>query len=471
MHASRSHDIRFDAPDEGIAPLTWGQLNIWFPLQEFGDESANYNLQRIVECEPGLTEEEALTCVRTLVESHQALRTTVRRVDGRDPEQQVHAAGTFPVHLHEAPPEEITSRATAVVDAAASRPFDLASEFPGRFHCVVVDGLVRAVGFVVSHVAVDGGGMHILARRLGGLLRGQPEPAPAPRWEPLDQAAHERSARGRRQEERAVAYWRKQLAGAPSTVRRGLPGPATGEDRYHKVRIESRAMAAAVERIAGRSGTSTSSVLLAAACLTLKTVTDRDTVALKVIAQNRHTPRGTDLVSCCAQDALFVVDAVGRAGEDFDALAQRVRSLSTASFFHAQYDPRTMKRLLREFDTADGGGVDLSCYFNDSRATMNWTEFQDRPMTPRDLDDLRSETRLKHVMTRSKDDMTFLFHVREDRTTCNADISAHARLLSPEESGAFLLGLEAALCRISLGESGVADLKPANVVPLHDARP
>src|SRR6185312_14605054 len=82
----QTHTIRFDAADEGSAKLTWGQLNMWFPLREFGDGSARYNLvQPVIPVQPTAVQA-VLQAITGLVERYQALRTQIRADVADDPE-------------------------------------------------------------------------------------------------------------------------------------------------------------------------------------------------------------------------------------------------------------------------------------------------------------------------------------------------------------------------------------------------
>jgi hypothetical protein len=454
MRQDSIRTVEFHAPDSGCAKLAWGQLNMWLPLRSFGSEAANYHLKQTAVHEAGIALEDALACIRRLVEEHQALRTTVS-ADGDDPEQRIHSSGTYSVFVHDAP-GDYQAAVDEVLKSASTQPLPLDTTFPARFHCVSVDRRVRAIVLVISHVIADVAAARILCRRLGELMGGDAADLPGPRWEPLDQARHEQSPEGLEQERRALDYWAETLTTTPDALFH-VPDPVTGP-AFHRVGIESPALAAAAQRLAAELRAPTSAVLLAATCLMLGSVASAERAALKLIAGNRFTPRLRSLVSCCAQDALFVLDDLPQRGFP-DAVKQTLRR-STVAHFNAQYDPRKAKDLVRKAGTGRGAGLDLSAYFNDSRHTPNWPDL----VTPQaDLAALKKATTVEYLGSHEQDDMNFCLHIRECPGACRIELTVAAGALSPAESGAFLAGLEQSLCQAADGEPGNVGFEPVAV--------
>lgn len=443
----QTHTIRFEAPDEGRAKLTWGQLNMWFPLREFGDESARYNLvQPAIPAQP-MAVQEVLLAISGLVERHQALRTTIRADEADDPEQIVLARGTYGVVVHEVAPDELAETMDAIIGGARSRPFDLENELPARFHCVAADGLVHGVVVIVSHLVVDGVGIRVLVRSLGHLLAGAPQADQGGRWEPLDQAAYEQSAGGRKRHERALAHWRSGLEEVMSGLRPSPKGDwAAGSSAggFHRTRMQSRAVVVAAQRLADETSTSASAVLLAATSLLLRGVTGQDAAILKTITANRFTNKQGAYAGCCAQDGLFVLDDLD--GRSLRELLHRAMERSTKAAFNAQYDPRVVGRAVREIAAAHDAAQYLTMYFNDSRGTLQWPDSTD------DVESLKSATTIEYLGAHAQDDMTFHLHVWQDESACGIDLNAADALLSSDDCAAFLSSLEELVCRASLGE-------------------
>ena len=456
MLGEQTHTIRFDAPDQGTAKLTWGQLNMWFPLREFGDESARYNLvQAVIPARPTAVQA-VLQAVTGLVERHQALRTTIRVEAADDPEQIVLGRGTYGVVVHEVGPDELAERVDAIVGGARSQPFDLESELPARFHCVAADGLVHGLVVIVSHLVVDGAGIGVLVRDLHHLLAGAPEAGQDARWEPLDQAAYEQSPGGQRRHERALAHWRSGLEEVLPRLRPSPQGDwAAGSSPggFHRTRMRSRAVVVAAQRLAEETGTSTTAVLLAAAGLLLRGVTGQDAAIFKIITANRFTRKQDAYAGCCAQDGLFVLDELD--GRSLRELLPRAMERSTKAAFNAQYDPRVVGRAVREIAAAHAAEQYLTMYFNDSRATTRWPESTD------DVESLKPATTIEYLGAYGQDDMTFHLHLWQDESAGGIDLNAADALLTAEGCAAFLSTLEELVCRASLGESEPEAFSPA----------
>lgn len=454
MLGEQTHTIRFDAADEGSAKLTWGQLNMWFPLREFGDGSARYNLvQPVIPVQPTAVQA-VLQAITGLVERYQALRTQIRADVADDPEQIVHAHGSYDVVVHEVRPDQLAETVDAIIGGARSLPFDLERELPARFHAVAADGLVHGVVIIVSHLVADGAGITILIRSLQHLLAGVPEAHPGERWEPLDQAAYEQSAGGRRRHERALGHW---CSGLEEVLTRLGPSPkgawAAGSSAggFHRTRMQSRATIVAAQRVAEETSVSASAVLLAAASLLLRGVTGQDAAIFRTITANRFTAKQGNYVGCVAQDGLFVLD--GLEGQSLRELLPRAMERSTKAAFNSQYDPRVVGRAFREIAAAHNAGQYLTMYFNDSRGSVRSPDVTDN------VDSLKSSTTIEYLGGHAQDDMTFYLHVWEDESACGIDLNAADALLSPEDCAAFLRSLEDLVCRASLGETEVISTK------------
>ncbi len=416
--------------EPGEGPLTWGQLHIWSALKWFGDASAAFNVQRVaVPDEGALGPAELGAPLRRLIEEQHVLRT--RFVEGPDgPRQVVAAEGEYTVEVVEAGDADPARVAEEHAERLAREPFRLDREWPVRLALVCRDGRVRAVAVAASHVAVDGWAVERLRAALGAIAAGAPADLPAD-WQPLDQAAYERSERGRRQGAKALAFWRARLATVPDAPS-PPPRRTLGEPRVQRWAYCSDEIALASMAVAKRTGTSSSTVLLTLAAATLGILRGHATVAMQLIAANRSTQRQRRLLAAAAQDGLLVLPVPAT---DLDSAVREVYREATTAYFHAQYDPQALAAVRDEARPDRRHPVDLSGYFNDGRLGRDWeVPARPRPGTP-------------PALTRGFDrhDMTFCLGLAQRGGRCEVSLLADTALIAPDDIPRVLTGLRTVL--------------------------
>jgi Condensation domain len=163
-------------------------------------------------------------CLAELTRRHEPLRTSFPEHGGQplqviDPE--LSGEGLALVDLSGLPLETRAAEARRLTTAAARRPFDLARAPLLRTLLVRLAPEEHALLAVMHHIVGDGWSMGVLAREVGALYTafaaGEPSPLAEPAVQYADFAAWQR--RWLEDEAGAVdgqlAYWRRQLAGAP----------------------------------------------------------------------------------------------------------------------------------------------------------------------------------------------------------------------------------------------------------------
>ncbi|HVR99639.1 MAG TPA: AMP-binding protein, partial [Thermoanaerobaculia bacterium] len=159
---SRGLGGRLGEGGQGGEGLSHGQRGLWF-LDRLSPGGTAYHLVAAARLRGDVSPGALRAAFQTLVERHEALRTTYLERDG-EPVRQVHAEAVFDF-LESGRLEEV-----------AWRPFDLAN---GPVLRVAVFG--DAVLFAVHHIAADFWSLGLLARQLGELLSGR-EIGPAPSY-------------------------------------------------------------------------------------------------------------------------------------------------------------------------------------------------------------------------------------------------------------------------------------------------
>ena len=352
-------DERFDLIVDGLAaaraPLTWGQLNIWRPLEQFGAEAHVFNGRSTLTLTAPVPRAVALAAVATIVARHAALRCHFGG-EQRTAMQHARERGSVAVAVRVATQETGARTADELAATLAATAFDHEREWPLRLGLVEKPaGSVVAITLVSSHVALDGWASDLVTSELESLLAGRPLQAVA--WDPLQQAQLEHSEQGRARTASAVRHWRSRLSTAPPRTVHAWQPSTPPVRRWAMV---STHLAVAVGAITARTQTSTSSVLLTLAALGHCASTGADVAALRLISSNRFTEQQRNLAATTAQNGL-VVTPLGSDG--LDTLVRRVHQEARLGYFYAAYDPRTLDDAISE-EFADRMP---DAFFNDAR--------------------------------------------------------------------------------------------------------
>lgn len=325
VEAEHTETVTFRGVRAATGPATWSQRSIWQWLTACPTRG-NTNISWSIDL-PGTTGVAgALAGLRRLTERHECLRTTVD-ADG----QQVIRRSALPVPVWDLtglPPHWHDRLSITLAYELGLAPLDPA-EFPVRYGVVRHNGGFRAL-VAGSRFALDGSGYDVLRTELAALAAGgEPEGWDVP-WQPLDQAAFEASAAGRRLNDAAQRYWRDSLRALPDAD--VPPGTAMPGARKHwSAKLISPAAAAAVDRYPMASA-----VLLAATADVVWRRFGLRHGGMKMIVSNRLTPRERNGLYCVGQDGLIVLDT---AASSFDALVRRAGQAALRACRFSRYDP------------------------------------------------------------------------------------------------------------------------------------
>jgi hypothetical protein len=273
-----------------------------------------------------------------LIARHESLRTTY--LPGEQPRQRVAAGGVQMLEVcslgeGQWGPQDRPAVADALVRWLRESP-DPARR-PVRMAAAIAPGpgdRVIACAAAFSHLAVDQGSIEVLRRDFAGLL-GDParRPAGPPGHQPLDQAGLEATPAERRKAEAALDYLREQSRRIPRCLY-ALPGArAAGESLA--VELSSPAAAMAVRRVAARTRTSRSSVVLAAICAVIARRAGYRQLVFPLLSGNRFERHLVNYVGSLAQGSIATVETGGRS---FDELAAHTWTTVMEANRHARYD-------------------------------------------------------------------------------------------------------------------------------------
>jgi amino acid adenylation domain-containing protein len=204
-------------------PVSFAQERLWF-LQQLVPDSSLYHLPFAIRLEGRLDVGALEQSFREMSRRHAVLRTTFRAEEG-SPVQVVQEAGKIPLTFDDLcglPEEAREEEARRAVVEETQRPFDLQSAPPWRAKLLRLGEEEHVLAVVMHHIISDGWSTGVLARELSALYEAYAAGRPSPLTElPIqytDYAAWQRQKFGGGRLEEQLAYWRRQLGGAPELL-------------------------------------------------------------------------------------------------------------------------------------------------------------------------------------------------------------------------------------------------------------
>ncbi len=437
------HDIRVEFQgDSGEGPLTWGQRAIWAVFAWLPPDDASLNLVEVCPIAPGRELTDVAAAVRTVVERHASLRTTVRR-EPTGPRQVVRGRGSITIEVIEADAADLPQ----IERRLAAAPFDHGRDLLVRVAVRLEHGRPREVVLAVSHFAADGWSMRILGADLTDLLAGRRLPARSA--QPLSRARWEDGPIARRRQQRAFEHWRRGAAELPPIWMTGLDRDDTITGRWAE--LDSPALAAAVRHLSAIHRLTTGMTLQSLVSLILAIRQDETETGLRCIVATRSQPEFAQLVAAFNQNALLRLTVTD---EDQAAFFRRARTAALVALATTECEPDEMEDLVTA--TARDRGIEAGgfCFYNDVRpdAARVTPAAGAAPPSP-DLD--RTVLRPLADDGRQKDAKFFLF-VYELDSTAILRLCADPRF---DGAPAFLRDLERAAVAMSTDGAGPGQVR------------
>ncbi|HKH48538.1 MAG TPA: amino acid adenylation domain-containing protein, partial [Thermoanaerobaculia bacterium] len=328
-----------EARREGL-PLSFSQQRLWL-LDQIEPGSAAYNVPSAVRLSGDLDSGLLAAVFAALVRRHEVLRTTFAA--GPDGPVQVIAPASaldLPlVDLADLPAAEREVRARDLARAEARRPFDLQRGPLLRLTLLRLEEREHLLLMTFHHVVSDGWSWGVLLRDVAALYaafsQGRPSPLPDLPVQYADFAVWQRGWLQGETLERQLAWWTRQLAGAPRVLelpadrpRPVLPSRRGGVRRT----VLSAALSAAVSGLCRRQGVTPFMALLAAWSLLLGRHAGQEEVLVgsPVAGRNRREIEG--LIGLFINTLVLRTDLTG--GPGFTGLLGRVREMAIDAFSH-----------------------------------------------------------------------------------------------------------------------------------------
>ena len=329
--------VEFTGERAGEGPLTLGQLDLYDWLSGTPDHFYA-TLCAELPVPAAVSVGDVAEAAAVLIARHESLRTTY--VPGQPPCQRVAAAGVQLLEVCSLGEGRWGPQDRPAVGEALSlwlRASPDPERRPVRMAVAIAPKAgdrVIACAAAFSHLAVDSGAIEILKRDFAGLLGGPGrQQARLPGHQPLDQAGLEATPAEQHRADAVLDYLREQSRRMARCLY-ALPGARpSGESVV--VELSSVAAAMAVRRVAARTRTSRSSIVLAAICAVIARRADYQELVFPVSSSNRFERHLLNYVGALAQPSIATVEIGGRS---FDELAAHTWMRVTEASRHARYN-------------------------------------------------------------------------------------------------------------------------------------
>lgn len=435
--------VTFTAQDCGVAPMTWGQFDMWRAMVGQNNWLPLGGTQRL---EPGTRLEDVVEELRYLMTRFPSLRTRLRFGDGDRPVQVLFDSGQITLELFDATAtgdadgtgeatDDAPERTAAAIEAQYRRTaFHFADHWPLRMALVLDHGVPTHMVALICHLALDAAGAQVMLREAA-----QRRTAPCAGLQPLDQARWQSSPAGLRQNAAALRHWESLIRSAPTRRIGGLDAPR--QPVRWCAQFTSPALQLGVRAIAARVAVDSSVVLLVLYATALARITGVNPVVTRPLVSNRFRPGLADVVCTAVQGGILALDVADATVDE--AIRRAQRSVMIASK-HAYYDPEQLDDMIARVTRELPGDFEIRCFFNDRRSLQqNTASAAHDQITPLALHEARDRGVLRWTEKTDQDrDENMFVHIDEDPTGIVLTVCAHTGYFSPERIEALAHGME-----------------------------
>ncbi|HYO59283.1 amino acid adenylation domain-containing protein, partial [Archangium sp.] len=208
---------------DGPLPLSFSQQRLWF-MDQLAPGDSSFNVPMAARVKGSLEVESLEWSLRELCQRHEPLRTTFTTVQGQ-PVQVISPEPRFQLGVMDLSglgEKEREAEVQRRADEDAAWPFDLTKGPLLRVQLLRLAPREWVLLVALHHIVTDGWSMSLFFKELGALYeahsRGRPSPLPRLPIQYVDYAVWQRSWLSGEVLESQLAYWRKQLAGAPAVL-------------------------------------------------------------------------------------------------------------------------------------------------------------------------------------------------------------------------------------------------------------
>lgn len=325
--------------DEDVGPLSLGQQALWF-IHQIAPHSAAYNIASGLRVQAAVDIPALERAFRTLIDRHASLRTTFTTRQGA-PVQRIRDREEFGLDQWDASTWSEASIRCWLVDEAG-RPFDLEQGPLLRVHVLSRSEREHILLLVMHHIIADFWSLELFKKELGLLYAARDTTTPASlpplslryadyvRW----QADVLASAEG----EGLWAYWRDQLAGAPSMLNLPTTWPRPHHQTYRgaleRLHVDE-GLTGRLNDLSRAHGVTLYMVLLAAFQVLLSHYSGQDDILVGSPMAGRTRPEWAGIVGYFVNPVVLRADTSG--DPTFTTFLTRVRQTVLDALEHQDY--------------------------------------------------------------------------------------------------------------------------------------
>jgi amino acid adenylation domain-containing protein len=321
-------------PRDRDLPASFAQERLWFLEQLGGDVGSSYSLPSPFRLRGPLSVPALAAALGALADRHESLRTTFAATTDGTVLQRIAPAAGLPLPLLDLsalPDPEAEALRLAAGDAR--RPFDLRTGPLVRATLLRLADDDHALLLTMHHIVLDGWSLRVLIRELKALYAGDSLPELPVQY--ADFAAWQRGWLTGGTLDAEIAWWRERLSGLPAVLDlpTDRPRPAVRSSRGAVAGTVLPAdLAAGLEPLARRAGTTSFMTLLAVFQTLLRRYTGRDDLPVGTPIANRNRTETEGLVG-------FFVNALVLRGDlsgdpTFREALRRTREAALAAYGH-----------------------------------------------------------------------------------------------------------------------------------------
>ncbi|MFO0758290.1 MAG: amino acid adenylation domain-containing protein, partial [Byssovorax sp.] len=326
------------APRGRPLPLSFAQERLWF-LASLEPESPFYNVPSALRFSGALDPAVLERALQEVIARHEVLRTTFASIDGA-PAQIIHDTIDLRLPVVDRPDLGADPAAIrAVMEDEAKRPFDLERGPLIRARLLRLGEAEHLLLLTMHHIVSDAWTRGILNREIGVLYRaflaGEPSPLPPLPIQYADYAEHQRRWLSGAALDTEIAYWVRQLAGAPAALDLPADRPRPPIESHRGDRLGfalSRPLSDALLALSRKEGATPFMTLLAAFETFLFRITGQGDLVVGTPAIHRTIPETEGLIGFFLNNLVLRTSIEGALS--FRALLGRVRETCLGAYAH-----------------------------------------------------------------------------------------------------------------------------------------
>jgi hypothetical protein len=220
-------------------PLSSAQQRLWFVDQLDASAGAAYHMPAGLQLTGCLDKQSLQRELERIVARHEVLRTRFIEQDGKPVQVVDELVGAFDLpetNLCNVAPEQQPDIVNRIAEEEAARAFDLARGPLLRDQLISLAETEHVLLLTQHHIVSDGWSVGVLIRELSQLYsafcQGRADPLPALKIQYADYAVWQRAHAQDESVQADIAYWKRQLGGAPELLAMPTDRPRPARQSY-----------------------------------------------------------------------------------------------------------------------------------------------------------------------------------------------------------------------------------------------